>query len=191
MPLHWAPEAGKTSQNGVLSITILCSCLHFQHCSRRQDTRLGRALFWLDRATAITWSWVSPPCRQQIITDKVKPLCFKGSPDLWWPWQGTARFRAVCWPGMGGGEGRRISCVSVHVHGTGNEGGVPNYTVSIFNSMPILWSFLFQHKHRAEHRFRQTSPAETLHCSQPRQRTRQPVTQGSCLLHPCSHTLGT
>lgn len=126
-----------------------------------------------------------------LITDKVKPLPFKGSPDLWWPWQGTARFRAVPCPRMRQGGGQEcLVYVSTCTYTCDSEREeVPNYTVSIFNCKHMLWSFHFQHKHRAEYRFRQTSPAETLHCSLPRQRTRQRVTQGSCLLHPCIHTL--
>lgn len=33
---------------------------------------------------------------------------------------------------------------------------VPNHTASIFNSKHMLWSFLFQHKHRAEYTFRRS-----------------------------------
>lgn len=48
-----------------------------------------------------------------LITDKVKPLPFKGSPDLWWPWQGTARFRAVPCPRMRQWGGQEcLMCVS-------------------------------------------------------------------------------
>lgn len=126
-----------------------------------------------------------------LVTDKVKPLPFKGSPDLWWPWQGTARCRAVSCPRTRRWWGQQylmyVSTCTCTWDSEREE--LPNYTVSIFNCKHMLWSFHFQHKHRAEYRFRQTSPAETLHCSLPRQRMRQRVTQGSCLLHPCIHTL--
>lgn len=126
-----------------------------------------------------------------LVTDKVKPLPFKGSPDLWWPSQGTARFRAVSCPRMRRWWGQEyLMYVRTCTCTCGLEWEeVPNYTASISISKHMLWSFLFQHKHRAEYRFRQASPAERLHCSLPRQRMRQRVTQSSCLLHPCIHTL--